>query len=252
MATSTNIWLDQSYGMRPANPDVHYAGNAVTRVSGEWVHILDFDVSGITDVNLVESATIWLRSDFFEDLTGSATRAPIGDSDFYGKLCPVIQSWNPETVSYAGRDYPTTGWGDGTEWINYAWDGSSPDLGASIADLWAPLDRGITLPVGPEDLNTGNDDHSLRYHMKADITALVRGWVDGSIPNYGLSVVVAPWVDPVEGCIRGTNQANIKGVAGAPAPADWGGNAVIEIIPEPATMSLLALGGLAALIRRKR
>jgi len=39
-------------------------------------------------------------------------------------------------------------------------------------------------------------------------------------------------------------------VAGEAAVADW--NVVSPIIPEPATMSLLAIGGIAALIRRKK
>ncbi len=250
-APSTNIWAEHVFTGRPANPTVDYS-NGVTRVGGEWVNIFKFDVSGITDANDVGRATLWLRSNYFEDNSNSNDWQPIGDTDFYGKLSPVIQSWTIGDAGYGYRDVTSSlGWGDGNDYIDDSWDGSSPDMGASIADLYTPFDRGITLPDGPWGLHTGNPAHSLRYHMKVDITDLVKSWVDGSVPNYGVSVIVAPWLDG-NSVRHGTNQANIKPNLGAPGAAEWGGNPVIEIVPEPATMSLLAIGGLAALIRRKR
>jgi len=75
-----------------------------------------------------------------------------------------------------------------------------------------------------------------------DVTDLVQAWYDGAIANNGLEIRSS-----------GTNQLHFLS-SNEQAPGTFGPNLAITYgpVPEPATMALLAVGGLAPLIRRRK
>ncbi|MCE5328629.1 MAG: DNRLRE domain-containing protein [Planctomycetaceae bacterium] len=78
-----------------------------------------------------------------------------------------------------------------------------------------------------------------------DLTSLVQGWLSGTTANYGL-FFTGPRYSGANTSFEATNYTqNSQG-------PHLSVSQLVADVPEPATMSLLVLGGVAVLVRRKR
>ena len=73
----------------------------------------------------------------------------------------------------------------------------------------------------------------------AALNTLVQNWLTGATPNYGLGLLSA--------YVGGTQEY----LAGIGNPGVYAPTLTFDVVPEPATMMLLGLGGLAVLRRKK-
>lgn len=90
------------------------------------------------------------------------------------------------------------------------------------------------------------------YEGSWDITSLVQGWVDGTYPNYGVTIRHNSEEEGDGDDVYGPPWVGWWNVYG-PSNADYQPKIEIEysVIPEPATIGLI-LVGLASLIKRKK
>jgi hypothetical protein len=138
----------------------------------------------------------------------------------------VTQSW----VEGTGTSGDTT---DGADWFTF--DGSS-SWGTAGGDYNSTV-------IADTVVSTSGQWYSL------DITSLVQNWVNGTQSNFGLILVSG---DPTGADTSGEN--GNTGIYDIPSSEGAANQPYLEItaIPEPVTMSLLAVGGIAALLRRRK
>lgn len=95
------------------------------------------------------------------------------------------------------------------------------------------------------------------FGMQPVITDIVQSWVNGTNPNYGILIMTDEGVfhrHAMRAREYGISVGNGSNTGPCPdgIPGVFAPQLVITYTPEPATLSLLALGGLAALSRRRR
>ena len=207
--------------------------------------LVKFDLSGIASADDIVSATLKLHGNYMEDVSGWGSwqhEDPNDDvHDCYVKINRVLTPWSPNSNMLKSDIDAGTPWAGGGA-FDMKYDGTGVDLSAVIADC-PPVAY-----IGPPDVWFEGS-----YHTTADITQLVKDWVSGAVPDNGLSTVVHKWVDD-QGVNCGGMQINWSPPGGAygPPEGDNDGRPVISvIIPEPITLSLLSLGALALLRRRR-
>ena len=257
MAVQLETYATQTNQLKISAADTTYSVNLNSR-KGERIPLAKFD-NLATDMGAytagdIVSAQLRLHATFMEDATLFGSRQPHQDSNAYGRVNPMLHSYDIDPTWNESDNSGNVQW-LGNNNLGGSFDGFSTDTGnfdydAPEAEFYVPL--GMPAVSWPLPL-VGDEKIDDRYQTDADITQLVKDWVSGARPNYGMFIGLYVDVIDAEGDQHGTNQINWDGGNGPNLSGDWWGNAVITItVPEPATMSFLALGGLAALIRRKR
>ena len=162
----------------------------------------------------VASATYQL----FNNFSGTTTFQSDDYDPFDLRVGTVEESW---TQPAAGLSYANL-----TAYRN----GDGVDAWASPGHPWSfPF---VTMTVLP---------YTAEYNV-ADITATVQGWLDGTIPNYGLTT-------HLEGT-SGHSYYEAKGTGFG--DVDYTPKFVIEIVPEPASLAVLGFGAIGFLVSRRR
>ncbi len=233
----------------------------------------DSATTGITySASDIVSAELWLTAGYIETMGAGGQWGATPDSNGYAKLFEVTTPWEANNVNEAySKQDTTTPWGGGGSFN--ANPTTSPDLDL-IGDFVVPNPRvgiGGPLPVQSSPGEVSNPATiNNRYHAKIDVTDLFKGWIGGTTDNNGMGITVSSWYadgDP-NNVRQGSLQVNWFAGTSQYANHDpngwikywedpgyyfWWGPPVISVyVPEPATMSLLAIGGVVALLRRKR
>lgn len=79
---------------------------------------------------------------------------------------------------------------------------------------------------------------------------VVEDWIDGGLTNNGLVMILTGIRDPSSVMHLGTRETGCIGPAACPGLA--AAELTLEIVPEPATLLLLGIGGVGLMLRRKR
>jgi hypothetical protein len=186
--------------------------------------VVGFDISGLPGGATINSATLVMTfANGSQWGNGSAQTWVVKD--------PTVQ-WNEGQVSFY---YAQTSPGPGVKW------------NASDAPFSGPSGTGdgITMagqPVIDSASTAGYGTNLPGKNLSFDVTSLVDGWYGGA-ENRGFAVIPS----------SGTNSANLNWAGKANATDAWRPTLVIEYspVPEPASLGLLATGGLLMLRRRK-
>ena len=239
MAAETRIWANNGNQLYVNNPDSSYTQLA-SRTDWRW-SLVKFDdlTSTLTtagvDSNDITSAMLRMRCNYIVDMSGSAEWQPIGDTDAYVRINPMLHDWGANThatlnhsdadasIQWLGQD------GSPGAWDPYRTEMGNYDYGASVADTIMPLARPF---VGWPDPPAGDPLMDDRYNFEIDITDLVKDWVNGVVTNYGIYIGLYTWLDPVlTSTWHGTNQVNFTGndPYGEPNEGQWYGPPVISV-----------------------
>lgn len=206
-----------AYQQGGASLDTNFGAN--TSLTASWASswqyeaFIEFDLSAIPQGGQIEKAELSL----FNYSIGWANRG-----DCYVDVYGVTDSW----LEGSGGTYADPGSYDPNTPIT--WNNRPPDDGVSRDSL---LFEGIpNLPPTPSVSREPNEWRTW------DVTDLVRAWHDGSSPNYGLM-------------LRASSGARIfPAFRSSDSTADYRPTLVVHYIPEPATLLLLLIGGLAAIV----
>ena len=157
--------------------------------------------------------------------------------------------WGPASVGDATATYQvvTETVADATGWIALATAGTAWDgLGASgdaDSDKTKPMTTGqwigdlvsIQMPLGNV------------VPLSADGLLVIEDWITGALDNNGVVMIVTG-----ARAAGAMHLATREYMSGGNAPGPYAAELTFEIVPEPASMVLLGLGGLGVLIRRRR
>jgi hypothetical protein len=248
--------VSMCYGT-PRNSD----GNDWCMVVGPEWGTIQVALIGVADIfNLLPESTIANSDDILSATLKIRQRGPVG-----GEILGVYRVTTPWLVQAAGSNetvanaiYALPGgenpyWSADTgktmavgtaydetagEW--YTYEDWSAFVGFSAADYTTAGSQSFTIT-----------DTTFNNPNEVDITDIVKGWYDES--NQGLAILFendywsnsnAPYFQCSE---RGGGSWDA-----APGGSSPGEELIITYMPEPTTIGLLAIGGVAALIRRKR
>jgi len=209
-----------SNGGTPAQVSVFTAGSNMQR------SLIRFDLSSLPADSSVQSATLKLYSRF-EDGKGNYSGATMS-------VYRLAQPWVETEVTWNDRDW-------GSNHVN-----DSPGPGDDHP--WATPGGDFVGTTGVTQTNpyaTSNAKPSGDYvPVTWDVTNLVSEWYSGQSVNNGLMLMSGDYNNL---CFWSREHNDGTHGIGYWAPA-----LEVTLTPEPATLSLLALGGAAALIRRRR
>ena len=217
----------------------------------EW-GIMTFDTSGIASDRIVNQATLKLTQ--MGNYTHWVEHYTRGHLTYRTAVYGITNPGNAGAYNETSTNFSQ--WiGDGTlgSCGNSTWDPINDYLAdvTSTGNLtflgYMGNEVDLTATIG---LGSGPGSGALSVFNDQDLIDLVQAWIDGSKTNYGLM-------------LRWADESGL-GHAGAPSGDDYyaifaskehstltGPQLVINHVPEPATLSLLVLGGLALIRRRK-
>jgi hypothetical protein len=225
-AASIEIRTDTSDGIAVLNgtPGDHASGenHLVAGVSGDYLYrkssILFFklpDIGNSADILSADLRILYLRGD---DNNGTQDSADVWGLGYETVAAPVIDhSWYHD---------------------------SNTDTGAGVN---VPSRTKIQDAIISGRGNTPNQWHSTDETGDANLLRFLRylydnGATEGNFAIIRINYDSVPSTSPMERYVFASGDA---------VPIDWAPTLTVEVIPEPATLSLLALGGLMALRRRR-
>jgi hypothetical protein len=159
------------------------------------------------------------------------------------RINPADSNWEEgtDTGSYSSGWWNRTSWSYVNRALSDTWSG-----GAGVGSWGALLSSTAAMP--------GVLDSAVDFTFTGDLNALMTDWASVGVSDYGRMSFAPPDTNNVvlnEGLVllAGANSTFYSTENGAMIP-----ELIVDFnpIPEPATMSLLAIGGVVALIRRKK
>jgi hypothetical protein len=206
------------------------------------VPMTNFDVSGLTPGDLAGKTVLYQVALAGFNIDPGSDGATLG-------VYNVLRNWDSTAILF-GPKVDFVGLTQAVDWDGNDYLGGATFPGQAIDRRH--LDLIATADLTPAFLADSTNAWNLYTDtLSFDVTALVTGWVDGSIPNNGLAL----WVDPNFALNQAQEQINFTtlenpnatGVAGGSSPAR------LVVVPEPSTyVAIFGLAALATLLVRRR
>ncbi|MHC4985234.1 MAG: PEP-CTERM sorting domain-containing protein [Planctomycetota bacterium] len=198
--------------------------------------LIRFDVASLGSVPLVNSVTLRL----FQRNTSTANLSLFLVDD--GGANPN-SNWEEgtDTGSYSNGWWNRTSWSYANRGLGDSWDG-----GAGGGTLGLNLS---VVPAAPGVVGAAVDF----VFSGTDLTALMNLWATDAVTDWGRGAFA-----PADTNVATPNTGMLLLGNGVEFYTSEEGNValqpllIVDVVPEPATMSLLAIGGVVALIRRKK
>jgi hypothetical protein len=227
-----DTWLDSddydtNYG---SDEDIHVRHDSYGTIN-ERTNLIKFNVSSLPANAVITSASLSLL--YYDDYNISS------NDSLTVAAYRLIKPWTEGTGgSGNGRTgagfYLQNAYPDTTQW----WNGGARGVNH---DRWATPDASVTLyDIG--------GSYAWETWSGSGITASVAAWYANPSQNYGWVMDYTAYSDSYDGVIFHSSEYSTS-----PADYVWRPKLQIDyyITPEPATISLLVVGGLAGLVRRK-